>query len=365
MNKIKTVILLPLLFILFAVPFYKTFASQPSNKENLIIFWQIGCPHCAKVEKFIKDNSLSDYFNIEMKEIRYNNENRKEFLKTCSKYGIPLEEEGVPLALIRGKCLIGDRQIISSLKELSLNSGGSFSNNAAKNKNKPIAQENKLTFPLVAGAAAVDAINPCAFAVLIMLMTTILAAGNRKRALLSGISFSVAIFIAYFLMGLGIYKALAVINFSEWFIKFVGGLAIFIGLLNIKDYFWYGGGGFIMEVPRKWRPKMKSIIKSATSPVGSAAIGLIVSSFLLPCTSGPYLVILGMLSQKAKIISAISWLLFYNLIFILPMLLISFVVYKGMEPGKLEKTREKNLKFLHLAAGIIMLAMGIFIIFNF
>jgi cytochrome c biogenesis protein CcdA len=158
-------------------------------------------------------------------------------------------------------------------------------------------------------------------------------------------------------MGLGLYKALGVGELSHLFFKVVGWLAIILGLLNLKDYFWYGKG-FLMEVPMSWRPKLKSLLKSVTSPIGAFGIGLLVSLILLPCTSGPYIVILGMLAKKAFQTKAVLYLILYNLIFISPMVLISFAVYKGFDPDKAEEMRQKRLRTLHLIAGLIMLAMG-------
>ena len=111
-----------------------------------------------------------------------------------------------------------------------------------------------------------------------------------------------------------------------------------------------------------WRPKLKSLLKSATSPKGAFGIGFIVSLILLPCTSGPYIVILAMLAKKATYLKAVSYLVLYNLIFISPMVLISYAVYKGFDPAKAEEMRQKRLRTLHLFAGIIMLAMGIVIL---
>ena len=148
---------------------------------------------------------------------------------------------------------------------------------------------------------------------------------------------------------------------SHLFFKIVGWLAIFLGLLNLKDYFWYGKG-FLMEVPMSWRPRLKSLLKSVTSPAGAFGIGFLVSLILLPCTSGPYIVILGMLAKKALQAKAVLYLILYNLIFISPMVLISFAVYKGFDPAKAEEMRQKRLRTLHLIAGIIMLIMGAVII---
>jgi cytochrome c biogenesis protein CcdA len=190
-------------------------------------------------------------------------------------------------------------------------------------------------------------------------MTTVLASGKAKKALKSGLAFSTSIFISYFLMGIGLYKALSISGYTDLVFKIIGVLAIILGLFNLKDAVWYGKG-FIMEVPLSWRPKLKELIKSITSPIVAFFIGFAVSLILLPCTSGPYIVILGLLAHSETMVKAIAYLLLYNVIFVSPMLAITILVYRGLKPEKLEKVRQKNLRLLHLIAGLILLALGVY-----
>jgi len=187
-----------------------------------------------------------------------------------------------------------------------------------------------VSLPVLFWAALVDAINPCAFAVLILLVATVISAKGKKEGLLSGLLFSLSVFISYFLMGLGIYKAIGAFNLPQIFSIVIGGLAVLIGLANLKDFFWYGKV-FVMEVPFNWRPKMQAIIKRVTSPLGAMGAGFLVSLFLLPCTSGPYIVILGLLAQKEDLMRSITLLAIYNFIFILPMIVITVGMYFGIE----------------------------------
>jgi len=228
-------------------------------------------------------------------------------------------------------------------------------------------QSLNLTPWAVACGAALDAINPCEFAILILLMASMLIeAENRKRALLTGFSFIAAVFIAYFLMGIGLLETIraTTLTFSSYFYNVVGIIAIIFGLLNVKDYFWYGGGGFLMEVPQRWRPKMKELIKKVTSPWGGFVVGLLISLFLLPCTSGPYIIILGLLAAKTTFFKAFLYLIFYNLIFITPMAAIVLAMYFGLPPEKAEQWRKNKLRLLHLIAGVILIALGVVILFG-
>jgi cytochrome c biogenesis protein CcdA len=114
---------------------------------------------------------------------------------------------------------------------------------------------------MIASAALVDSINPCAFAVLLILLATLLISEGKDRAFKAGIAFTISIYISYLLFGLGLFHAFKISGLSFWFYKIVGILAIMIGLANIKDYFWYGAYEFVMEIPRKWRPGLKKLLK--------------------------------------------------------------------------------------------------------
>jgi len=322
------------------------------EEDSFILYYGQGCPHCSEVEEYIEDKNIKE--NIIQKEIYQNPINAEEFNSLCEQKGIDLMSRGVPFLYAENECFIGNKQIIGFLD-------GKDVNITAQETKKSFSQN--LTIPILISAALVDAINPCAFAVLLILMTTVLASGKRKRALFSGLAFSSSIFISYLLMGMGLYTVISNIETTKVFMKVIGLIAVLLGIFNLKDFFWYGKG-FLMEVPMSWRPTMKKLIHSITSPIGAFSIGFLVSLFLLPCTSGPYIVIIGMLGHKASYINAIWLLVLYNLIFVLPMIGITVGAYFGMNVQKAEEKRSKNLKILHLIAGIIMIAMGICLLFG-
>ena len=343
---------------------------QENNSELVILaeqesdnclFFGKGCLHCAKVKKYFQENGILEKYDIEEKNLSGSAECALEFNKICQDNGIPLGERGIPMLYFGGQCLMGDTPIIEFFENKESQNPGNNNPGNGEPNNNPQKNQTAITIPIVISGALVDAINPCAFAVLILLLTTILIHDNRKRSLRAGLAFSLSIFISYYLMGLGLYGVVATAGLSTTFMKIIGGLAILVGLFNLKDYFWYGKG-FVMEVPMSWRPKMKKLITSITSPVGAFFIGFLISLFLLPCTSGPYIVVLGMLGNTATFHTALWLLLLYNLIFISPMILITLGVYKGLDPKKLEEVRKGKLKLLHLIAGLIMLGMGIVIL---
>ncbi|MFP4523638.1 MAG: cytochrome c biogenesis protein CcdA [Candidatus Woesearchaeota archaeon] len=351
--------------------------STTTNSIDVHVFYGEGCPHCAQLHSYLEE-VVQTYpqLNIINHEVYFNDEERELFMQMSESYGE--EIQGVPTIFIGNTVLVGwsnsikgqfieeiEQRCVSSCEDPLTNKKNNETvivsgDSSSTEDDQKTATRNKLTLGAVIGAALVDAINPCAFAVLIILLTTIIAGGKKpKKALFSGIAFSLAIFISYFLMGLGLYTVVSSTGLGHGFFWVVAILAILIGLLNLKDFLWYGKW-FVVEVPPSWRPKMKSLIKGITSVPGAFAIGFVVSLFLLPCTSGPYIVILGLLAKATTKSYALWMLLLYNIIFILPMVLISVGVSLGITNlDKTERLRKRNLKRLHLIAGIIILLLGI------
>ncbi len=218
----------------------------------------------------------------------------------------------------------------------------------------------------ITSLALADAVNPCAIAVLTMVLMSILIQNpnQRKKVLLGGLMFVSAVYIGYLFYGL------VIIQFFKTFAEFMrlnsgyiyNGLAVLamvIGALNIKDYFIYKPGGIATEMPIWMRPRVKKMITKITSPKGAFVIGFLVTLFLLPCTIGPYIIASGLLSELGTL-KAIPWLLYYNIIFILPMLTIVGIIYYGFaKVQEVSGWKEKNIKILHLIAGVLMFLVGV------
>lgn len=213
--------------------------------------------------------------------------------------------------------------------------------------------------------AVVDAINPCALAVLALMLIAILTYNpkQKRNILLAGFAFVCAVFIMYLFYGLVIIKSFqlvqALTSIKLWLYKILGFAAIALGVLNIKDAVRYKAGGFLTEMPLSIRPKVKKIISGITSPKGAFTIGLFVTVFLLPCTIGPYVIAGGILSAL-ELIKVMPFLLLYNLVFVLPMIVITLAIYVGF--ARVEDVsgwKDKNIRYLHLITGLIMFALGL------
>jgi len=223
-----------------------------------------------------------------------------------------------------------------------------------------------LTFWRITTLALADSVNPCAIAVLAMILMALLIQNpeKRKKVLFGGLAFVAAVYIGYLFYGVIIIQFFRLFaeflrENSTYVFKGLAILAMIIGALNIKDFFYYKKGGVATEMPLFMRPKVKKLIKNITSPIGAFIIGFIVTLFLLPCTIGPYIIASGLLSELGTL-GAIPWLLYYNLLFVIPMLIIVGLIYFGFtKVNQVSGWKERNIKRLHLIAGVLLFLVGV------
>ncbi|MBI4122419.1 MAG: hypothetical protein HY462_00305 [Parcubacteria group bacterium] len=355
------------ILLLLAIAVVPARASHEAPVGDYLLFMGSGCPHCANVEEYLETVELPNEVNLVWYDIYLNRADAALFNEQADRLGIPLQSRGIPFLIAPdGTSRFGDAPIINYFKSAIKHEDVPAEDEGAPTTCGPdipgcSEPESKRTLPVLVSAALADSINPCAFAVLILLMTSMLATGDRRRALLAAAAFIATIFVSYFAMGAGLWRAFASVSSVFWVYAVVGALAVFIGLLNIKDALWYGKV-FLMEVPLSWRPKMKSLIRSITSPGGAILIALAVSLFLLPCTSGPYIVVLGLLSKQAFNQEGLSLLALYNFIFVLPMVVLAAITYAGVSVKRAEAWRQDHVRLLHAVAGIVMLGIGVWVL---
>ncbi len=132
-------------------------------------------------------------------------------------------------------------------------------------------------------------------------------------------------------------------------------------LAEFNGYFKEAKGFSAMEMPLSLRKYVKKFSKLVESPFSTIPIAFVLSALLLPCSSGPYITALAMISSN---VNKLFVLTYYNLLFISPMLLITFLVAKGISPKTIIKWKEKHTKHLHLIAGILLLIILVYYNYN-
>ncbi len=223
-----------------------------------------------------------------------------------------------------------------------------------------------LTIPLVIGAALVDSINPCVFGVLIFLIAFMTKMYKKPvKMLLGGLLYTGVVYLTYFLIGLGFLKFTVSFGVTVGVYWIAALIAILAGLLEIKDYFWYGRWFSLQMIPgagtrlKLYTKKIKklSALNSWFSYLAVALLGVFVVLVELPCTGAPYLAILAILGQ-GNYAEGIPLLLLYNLVFILPLFFIIGIAYFGKSSKVLEGWRKEHRGMMRLIIGIFLLALG-------
>src|SRR5574338_993118 len=184
----------------------------------------------------------------------------------------------------------------------------------------------KITLPTVIVAAAVDGINPCAFTVLLLFITAMLAtlqAGEqsisavRARLLSRGGIYIAAVFLTYLGLGVGLLKVLDIFTRSHAPARFGALLAILFGLWMGKDFFlpdW----GWRLQAPGKVGAIARESAKKATMPALIAG-GFLIGLCTVPCSGAVYLGVLSLLALQPTALMGYGYLVLYNIIFVLPL----------------------------------------------
>ncbi len=212
---------------------------------------------------------------------------------------------------------------------------------------------------IVVGAAAIDSINPCAIGVLILMVSVVLGQGGSPSRLLKiGGAYIFAIFMTYLIAGLGLiyfFSSIPIV-LAEYLSIAVGALVIFAGILEVKDFFWYGKG-MSLQIPKKYADKIHDWSTTNKSVWGVMMLGAFVAAVELPCTGAPYLAILTILRIDFTI-WAFGLMVLYNLIFVLPLIIILIMVATGTKISTVSKWKEESKGNMRLAMGLMFVALG-------
>lgn len=117
MNR-KLIILIAIVTI-GLVGIFSFLSKSKTNQvsEKAILFYGIGCPHCSKVEEFIKENKIKEKISFEEKEVYFNRENARLLVKKAKECGFKENAIGVPFLWDGKNCIVGEEPIISFFRE--------------------------------------------------------------------------------------------------------------------------------------------------------------------------------------------------------------------------------------------------------
>lgn len=217
---------------------------------------------------------------------------------------------------------------------------------------------------LVLGAGLLDGINPCAFAVLFLFMAFLFTLQRaRSQMLQAGLVYIAAIYVTYLAIGLGLLRVFTLSSEPHLIAKIGAGLMIVLGLVNIKDTFWYGRW-FSLGVLKVGAETRERWMQKATLPA-TAVLGFLVGICEFPCTGGVYVGILGLLSAQTTYIEGLGYLLIYNVMFVLPLVAILLALGNRRTLGQVSRWEAQHKQALKLGQGLVMIALGVAILLWF
>ncbi|MGA2120685.1 MAG: cytochrome c biogenesis protein CcdA [Methanoregula sp.] len=277
-----------------------------------------------------------------------------------------LSNPGIPIIFIGDRALVGETAIREQFEERILAEKERTASCNTTTTGLSSSWENcttavtLLTPQMVILPALVDSLNPCALSVLIFLLISIAAAANRRRILLIGGSYIAAVFLFHLLMGIGIFSVVTLSGYSKLFPLLGATIAIILGVITLADVI-KNRETFVLSVPESGKGLLSKYIRIASLPA-AFILGTLAGLLGFSCTGGIYISIIALMGKSLTISAGLPYLLLYNIIFVLPLALVTLLVAYGVSPEKADMWRTENKRALRLVIGLIMIALG-FVIF--
>ncbi|MCA9872869.1 MAG: hypothetical protein KC441_04425 [Anaerolineales bacterium] len=216
--------------------------------------------------------------------------------------------------------------------------------------------------PAVIVTGLVDSVNPCAFAVILLLLAFLFTLRKSRGNILKlGLVYVSMIFLVYFAIGLGILQA---VRFSDdpHFVARAGSLLLIgLGIINLIEYF-FPNFPIKLHMPKIAGGRTNTLIKQATLPTTMAA-GLLVGLCTFPCSGGIYVSIITLLNAKTTLAWGVSYLALYNIMFVLPLIVILLVVGNRMAAKAWARWEREHALKIRLWYGVVMVTMGLTMLF--
>lgn len=348
-------------------------------RVHLYFFWSETCPHCLEAHPFVEAIPIErPWVIVHSLEVSRQRENARRFITLAESLG--QTAEAVPTLIACGAMETGwddaattGAALLRRLDECRARAlRGTATTVVAASAEPP-----KVRVPLLGEVAAdrlslpaftvvlagLDAFNPCAFFVLLFLLSLLAHQKSRSRMSLIGGIFVLTSGLMYFAFMAAWLNVFQLLGALAWITLAAGLVAIMAGILNIKDFFAFERG-ISLSIPESRKPdiyrRARAILNADNLPamLGATILLAVAANFYeLLCTAGFPMVYTRLLTLSDLSAGArYGYLAFYNLIYVLPLALIVFVFARTLGARKLT---EREGRLLKLLSGIMMLELGI------
>lgn len=216
--------------------------------------------------------------------------------------------------------------------------------------------------PVIITAAGIDSLNPCAFSILFLTITFLFSLQKDRRFIIkAGGSYIFGIFLVYTLIGVGLLQVLSIFNIPNGLAKIGASILILYALIGVINEL-LPSFPIKLKIPARTHTVLAKVIQKGSVPA-SFFLGILVGLFEFPCTGGPYLFVLSLLHDQGSMLRGFAYLLLYNIIFVLPLILILYFAVNKFVLDKIDKLRRLETKRSRLILLFILLAIGVGIFF--
>jgi cytochrome c biogenesis protein CcdA len=226
-------------------------------------------------------------------------------------------------------------------------------------------------------AGLIDGLNPCAFATIIFLVSYLAFLGKASKEILTyGIIFTLGVFIAYILTGMGLMAGLRTLSgfplITKGIYLFIGLFAFVLGIISFYDYFQFRRGHMEkmkLQLPMALKKRIHGIIRKQTRSskagfIATFTLGFVIAITEVVCTGQVYLPTIGYIMTLPKLrVHAFSYLVLYNVMFIIPLVGIFVAAFFGVTSEKMAVVTKKHTGTVKFLTGVLFIGLALFIFF--
>ncbi|MEW5788501.1 MAG: hypothetical protein AB1899_11680 [Pseudomonadota bacterium] len=346
---------------------------------HLYFFWSARCPHCLAAKPQVEAMARAHgWLVLHSLELTRHRENAERYMAMAADLG--QQARSVPAFLYCGQMRVGwdgevtGRELLADLEACRAAperaSQGWSGQSPDTTLHLPLLgdlEASRLSLPLLTVLiAGLDAFNPCAFFVLLFLLSLLVHQKDRRRMLLIGgvfVAFSGLMYFAFMAAWLGLFR---VMGSLPWVTAAAGALAAVMGAINVKDFFAFKAG-LSLSIPESRKADIfrrgREILAAGSLPAMLAAtvlLAIAANFYELLCTAGFPMVYTRVLTMQVDSPARhLLYLALYNVIYVLPLLLIVLAFVRTMGARKLS---EREGRLLKLLSGLMMLGLGLLLL---
>ncbi len=338
-------------------------------------FYQVGCQKCSRAEAdlaYVRTHytqMVVDQFNV------YDQPELGEWL--AERAG--RTDFHTPALFIGNDALFGETEITpdrieaTAAKYATTGAERVWSNFDKTKTRSGLLDQFRALGPLtVVFAGLVDGLNPCAFATLVFLISYLAFSGRKGREIVAvGGAFTLGVFLAYLGVGLGLDKVLDLMGrllttLGRWIYAITAVLCAVLAVISFRDWLKARRGkieDMSLRLPAPLRKRVNALVRSGQQMqafvAGAFLTGMAVSLVELACTGQIYLpTIIFVASVPELRLQAISYLVLYNLVFILPLVVVFVLAYYGTTSHQLGRFLEKNTAWVKLGTVVLFASLA-------